>query len=169
MQRTLFGPALSACAVLAASLLLMAVPSNARTITVTAGTPAKVHNVGSLSSATASAGQTFQIVAAEPLSVQGVIVVDQGASGQGHVVAVTPAGKKGKKASIAVQLDWILAVDGQQIPLAASTSPGTPLVFGPVGVFEHNYVKGKDVVVNSDFTFTAFVSSDRTINALNGY
>jgi len=169
MQRTLFGPALSACAALAASLLLTAVPSNARAITVGAGIPVKVHIVGSLSSATASAGQTFQIAAAEPLSVQGVIIVDQGASGQGHVVAVTPAGKKGKKASISVQLDWITAVDGQQIPLAASTSPGTPLVFGPVGVFEHNYVKGKDVVVNSDFTFTAFVSSDRTINALNGY
>ncbi|HLW38653.1 MAG TPA: hypothetical protein VKR99_09515, partial [Candidatus Eremiobacteraceae bacterium] len=136
------------------ALLITTVQSNAAIVTIVGGTPLKVHIVGQLSSASASPGQTFQIVASEPLTVQGLVVASQGAAGQGHVVAATPAGKNGKGGSITVALDWITAVDGQQLPLSATPQStagaektGTAntatavatLVFGPVGLFAHNF------------------------------
>ncbi|MDQ6780684.1 MAG: hypothetical protein M3Z37_05975 [Candidatus Eremiobacteraeota bacterium] len=158
--------------------------ANADAVTIVAGTPLKVHIMGELSSATATPGQTFQIEAAEPLTVQGAIVISQGAPGQGHVVAATPARKSGKGGRLSVQLDWINAVDGQQLQLSATprAESGTnkigtantanavaALVFGPVGLFAHNFVKGKDVVVRADFVFPGYDASDRTVNVINRY
>jgi len=167
----------------AIEILITAAQADAAIVTIVPGTPLKVHVVGSLSSASATVGQTFGIVAAEPMTVQGLVVVSSGATGQGHVVAVTPSGKNGKGGSLSVALDWIPAVDGQQLPLAATpqstagaNKTGTAnsatvvatLVFGPVGLFAHNFVKGKDVVVKPDFVFPAYTGEGRTVNVVNG-
>lgn len=176
---SMFGAPLAA----AIAILITTVQADAAIVTIIPGTPLKVHVVGSLSSASASVGQTFGIVVAEPMTVQGLVVVSPGATGQGHVVAVTPAGKNGKGGSLSVALDWITAVDGQQLPLAATpqstagaNKTGTAnsatvvatLVFGPVGLFAHNFVKGKDVVVKPDFVFPAYTGEGRTVNVVNG-
>lgn len=158
--------------------------ADADAVTIVGGTTLKVHITAELSSASATPGQTFQIEAAEPLTVQGAIVINQGATGQGHVVAAKPAGKSGKGGSLSIQLDWINAVDGQQLQLVATpraergtNKTGTAntanavaaLVFGPVGLFAHNFIKGKDVVVRPDFVFPGYTSGERTVNVINRY
>lgn len=171
MHRFSWGTTLGAFAAFAALVICGATAAQAAPVTIAAGTPVKVHVVDSLSSAIASPGTSFQIVAAEPLIVGGVIVATQGATGRGHVVAVTPAGKKGKQASISVQLDWLIAIDGQQLPLMTTAKPASgsspaSLVFGPGGPFAQNFVKNKDVVVGPDLVFSAYVSTDSTITSV---
>ena len=186
MGRNSYLRSLAAVALAGAFVLALGTQAKAATVTIVPGTALNVHVVGSLSSATASPGETFQIAAAEALLVQGLQVVTPGAVGQGHVVSATPAGKSGKQGNIKVQLDWIYAADGQQIPLTATAravsgdnktgqantaNVAATLIFGPVGLFAHNFVKGKDVVVNSSFVFPAYTGEVRTVSVVtsNGY
>lgn len=114
-----------------------------------------------ISSASSNAGDTFKIVAAQPLLAQGNVAVISGAIGQGHVVSIAPA-KNNKPAALAVQLDWITAVDGQHVPIVA-TKKGDPLIFGAGGPFEKSFSKAKPVTVGPDFVFSAFVNQQRSI------
>lgn len=114
-----------------------------------------------LSSATSSAGDTFKIVAAQAMLSQGNVVIIGGAVGQGHVESITPP-KNGKPAAVAVQLDYITAVDGQHVPLVA-TKKGDPLIFGAGGPYEKQYSKDKPVTVGPDIVFPGFVSQQRYI------
>ena len=139
----------------------------ANAIPLPAGTPVSVHLVDSISSSGSSQGQTFSIVVAEPAVKQGWVLVQKGATGQGHIVAVTPRGKAGHEASIAVQLDWVVAVSGQHVDLTAVKGKTTPLVFGVNGPYASSFQKGKDVTVGPDLVFPGYVSADGvvTVNA----
>jgi hypothetical protein len=134
------------------------------TVPVAAGTGISAHLVDALSSTSSSAGQTFQIVAAAPLVVQGRVVVFQDAHGQGHVVSATPV-KDGHQASVVVQFDWMTAADGTHLPIVASlTSKGTgTLTFGLSGPFAHTFVKGKNVDVGPDLVFPTYIGTDRVV------
>lgn len=134
-------------------------------VPIAAGTTISAHVVAELSSSSSSAGQTFQIVAASPLVVQGRVVVFKDAHGQGHVVSVAPAGKSGHEASVVVQFDWMTAADGTHLPIVAavtSKGPGT-LTFGLGGPFAHDFVKGKNVDVGADLVFPTYLSADRVV------
>ncbi|HXW51584.1 MAG TPA: hypothetical protein VEJ41_06295 [Candidatus Acidoferrales bacterium] len=146
----------------AALLLLGAVSVSYLAIDLNPGDQVSVHldNV-TLSSASSGAGDSFPIVAAQAFLAQGNVAIISGATGQGHVVSVTPP-KNGKPAALAVQLDWITAVDGQHVALWA-TKKGDPLIFGAGGPFEANYSKDKPVTVGPDVVITGFVSQQRTI------
>jgi hypothetical protein len=145
-----------------ASLALGATRISYLAVNVNPGDQISVHIVGTtLSSATSSAGDTFGVVAAQAYLAQGNVAVIAGAVGQGHVVSITPA-KDNKPAALALQVDWITAVDGQQIPLVA-TKDGDPLIFGAGGPYEKNFSKDKPVTVGPDFAFPAFVSQQRYI------
>jgi hypothetical protein len=131
-------------------------------INLNPGDQLSVHIDGTtLSSATSSAGDTFKIVASEAMLSQGNVVVIGGAVGEGHVASVAPP-KNGKPAAVAVQLDWITAVDGQHVPLVA-TKKGDPLIFGAGGPYEKNYAKDKPVTVGPDQVITGYVSQQRYI------
>lgn len=152
-------------AVLVASAVVCCAAANA--IPLAAGTPVSVHVVDTLSSTGSSAGQTFSVVVADPVVKQGWVLAQKGANGQGHVVAVNAAGKGGKEASIAVQLDWVVAVSGEHINLTAIKGKDTPLVFGVKGPYASSFEKGKDITVGPDLVFPGYTSSDRvvTVNA----
>jgi hypothetical protein len=138
------------------------------TVPVPAGTAIVVHLNDSLSSSSASAGQTFEVTVAQPLVLQGWAVAQKGAAGQGHVVAVTRAGTSGKSGSVSVQFDWVTTVSGQQIAVVATKGKSSPLVFSPTeGPFAGNFQKGKDVTAETDLAIPVYTSVDRvvTINA----
>lgn len=153
---------LAALLVAATSVFIAA----ANAIPLPAGTPVSVHLVDSISSSGSSQGQTFSIIVAEPAVKQGWVLVQKGANGQGHIVAVNPVGK-GHEASIAVQLDWVVSVSGQHVDLAAVKGKTTPLVFGVNGSYASNFQKGKDISVGPDLVFPGYVSADQvvTVNA----
>jgi hypothetical protein len=140
----------------------------AYSIPVPAGTTLSVHLINPLSSASASAGQTFAITASAPLLMQGRVVVFVGTPGQGHVVAVNPPTKK-SKASIVVQFDWITATDGKHVTLAGakSTKGFGPLTIGAGGLMADVFAKAKTIDLGTDTVFTAYVDSDQQVTAVS--
>ncbi len=151
-----------ACVTLLATLSIGAGYVGYLAISLEPGDQLSVHVEGTtISSSSSSAGDTFQIVAAQPFVAQGNVAIISGALGQGHIVSIAPA-KNGKPAAVAVQLDWITSVDGQHVPITA-TKKGDPLIFGAGGPYEKNYSTDKPVTVGSDLVFSGFVSQQRTI------
>jgi hypothetical protein len=175
MKNYLAGAACGALAIAFAS------PAGAETISVPGGASVPIRVASTISSSTAKAGQTFQIVAAGPAAVDGWVFVAAGARGEGRVVSVSPAGKSGRQGSMSVQFLTIRGVDGEQIELArtdrsrsgenktgssnAANVAGVVLL-GPVGLFAHNFVKGKDVEITRDTTFTAHVDHAVSVSSM---
>lgn len=167
--------------VLACGLLFSAVRADAATaVRVPGGTIITIHLVSSVSSSTAKPGQTFQIVATTPTVVRGWIVFKKGAPGQGRVVSATPAGKSGRQGSLSIQFEWIYAADGQKVSLAGilrnttgknktgssnTANVAGTILLGPVGLFAHNFVKGKDITVGPDVKFEVYTKNTVTIFA----
>ncbi len=151
-----------ACVTVLAMLSMGASYVSYLAISLQPGDQISVHVEGTtLSSSSSNAGDTFQIVAAEPFLAQGNVAVISGAIGQGHVVSIAPA-KNGKPAVVAIQLDWITSVDGQHVPIAA-TKKGDPLIFGAGGPYEKNYSKDKPVTVGPDLAFMAYVTQQVSV------
>jgi hypothetical protein len=148
------------------------VPNGAR-IVLPAGTPVTVVITNQISSATAKVGDTFEITAKKAVVVGGWVAVEKGAPGQGEILAVTQAGSHGKPGSLGVQMDWIYAADGEKVKLGNqnSTQEGegktgvastmtilSYALLGPLGLFTHNFVKGKDVVVDDTHPLQTYIS-----------
>ena len=150
---------------LAAGAAVFVAAANA--IPLPAGTPVSVHVVDTLSSNGSNAGQSFSVIVADPVVMQGWVLVQKGANGEGHVVAANPVGKGGKEASIAVQLDWVVSVSGEHVKLNAAKGKDTPLVFGVKGAYASSFEKGKDITFGPDLVFPGYTSADRvvTVNA----
>ena len=106
--------------------------------------------------------------------VNGWIVIAKGAPGQGEVISVDRAASHGHAGNLGLKFDYIYGVDGKKIRLtatnktqegdqrggASSTATVTStLLLGPVGLFAHNWVKGRDVTIDSSRTLDAFVDS----------
>jgi hypothetical protein len=142
-------------------------------IVLPGGTPLTVVVTNPISSATAKVGDTFAIAAKENVVVGGWIAIAKGAPGQGEILAVTPAGSHGKPGSLGIQMDWIYAADGEKVKLGNqnSTQEGegktgvastmtilSYALLGPLGLFTHNFVKGKDVVVDDTHPLKTYVS-----------
>ena len=143
-------------------------PARASVVTIVAGTEVKVHVVDKVSSATAKPGDSVAVVAAQQVVVQGLQVVLAGAAGQGHVVAATPLGSHGKRASITIALDWIQAVDGQQLGLAATAGGAANLVFSSTGPFAKTFPKDKEITLTPDFVFSVYTKDERTVHVVTG-
>jgi hypothetical protein len=151
----------------------------AATVTVPGGTTVPVRMTATLSSSTAKAGESFLIAASAPTRVGGAIVIARGATGKGEVVSVSPAGKSGRQGTLSIKFDWISAVDGSRIRLAGinrnaagqnkkgtanTANIASTIVLGPVGLFAHNFVKGKEIVIDPSTTFNA--STGRTVTVV---
>ena len=158
--------------------------ASAATVTVQGGTPISVHLAGPLSSSTATPHQTFRILAAAPLVVNGWVVVQRGAAGEGTVTEATPAGKSGRQGTLSISFDWIYGVDGSKLPLAAlarhtagknktgtanTANVGATLLLGPLGLFAHNFVKGHDVNVPTSHMFKAYLAHTVTVSGSRMY
>jgi hypothetical protein len=154
-------------------------PALADTISVPGGTDVAIHVATTISSSTAKAGETFGIVASEPAVADGVVFVEKGATGKGKIVSVSPAGKSGRQGTLSVQFLTIYGIDGVPIALSSidRTRTGTNktgtsnaanvagvVLLGPVGLFSHNFVKGKDIVLTPDAKFTAHVDHAVTVS-----
>lgn len=154
-----------------------ALPASAATaVTVPAGTKVEVRVANPISSGSAKVGQRFTFQAASPVVVNNRVVIAKGAGGAGSVVKVTKA--QGKSAGeITLQFSTIHAVDGSLVPLSETSSNkgnaekgkastatiAATVVLGPIGLFAHNLVKGKDVTINPSQTFPSWVRSNSTV------
>ncbi|MDH2908532.1 MAG: hypothetical protein PXZ07_00270 [Candidatus Eremiobacteraeota bacterium] len=147
-------------------------PLTAQRVTVPGGTQIAYRVVGSVSSANAKVGDTFPIRVVHNVVVDSWIVIARGATGKGEVISVDRAGPHGHAGSLKVRTDWIYGVDGNKIQLTdqdrtahgrsekgkASTLTVVSAVFlGIPGLFAHNFVRGKDVTIDRNHTYHAFV------------
>jgi len=144
------------------------------TIAIPDGTLVHVRLVDRVSSASAKVGDTFAFVAADNVVVGGWIVVAKGALGQGEVATVDRAGPHGHAGTLGIQFNWILASDAEKLHLTSQRDPqqgmdrgrtsraltvASTLLLGIPGLFAHNFVHGKDVVIDGTMTtLDAFTS-----------
>ena len=165
----------SSLALAVAAICLTLAPAVAATgsrITVPGGTPVTLRFVDTVDSGTANVGDTFEFKADDNVVVNGFVVIARGAAGHGTVTSVDRAGSHGHAGNLGIRLDYVYAVDGEKIRLdsvkknksgesnagaSSTTTIASTLLLGPVGLFAHNWVKGKNVVLDSGKTVTAFV------------
>lgn len=151
-----------------------AAPSGAP-VPVPAGTPIKISVVEQIASNTAHTGDKFQFKALDDVALDGWIVVAKNALGEGEVVSAEGAGGNGHPGKMQLQFNWIYGADGLKLKLsdvpssangdaakgAASTAAiASYLVLGPLGLFAHNFVHGRDIVVAPDRKIDVYVAQN---------
>jgi hypothetical protein len=139
------------------------------------GTTVTVALLEAISSGTAHEGDQIGIVARKAVRVNGSILIAEGANGHATVTSVEGSGGNGSGGKLAISIDWIDAVDGGKVKLtqtnhasesgdtkgAASTATiATYLLLGPLGLFAHNFVHGRDATIDTKKNFTVFVDHD---------
>jgi hypothetical protein len=95
----------------------------AAVVTLAANTPIIVHLTAAISSQTANAGDAFQFTVADDVISNGTVVIAKGATGSGHVAAVTPAKVRfmsSKPGSLTLAYDWVTGVDGTKIAVSGN-------------------------------------------------
>lgn len=145
------------------------------TVLVPGGTSVTVSLSEPISSSTANVNDQVGIVVKKEIDVNGYEVVAANANGHATVTNVQHAGGNGSGGKLALSVDWIYSVDGGKIALSSTNhasedgdqkgaaSTATLLswaLLGPIGFFAHNFVRGKDVTIGTDKTFTVFVDHD---------
>lgn len=137
---------------------------------IPAGTMFPVRLLTRLSSANARVGDVFGVEVLQDVIVDEAVVIPVGAFGQGRVAEVEAAKGWGKGGTLRISLDYVLAVDGQRVPVEANErtagrdqevfSAGTVagvIFLGPLWLFAPATAKGKNVVLPADTQFYVMV------------
>jgi hypothetical protein len=139
------------------------------------GTTVTVSLSEPLSSSTAQVDDQIAIVVKKPVVVHGILFIPQGANGHATVTAAEHSSGNGSGGKLAITIDWVYAVDGGKIKLsqtnhasetgdskgASSTATiATYLLLGPLGLFAHNFVHGRDVSITTKQNFVVFVDHE---------
>ena len=135
-----------------------------------------------LASNSATTGEVFGIhSAADVYSADGSrVIILKGAPGRGEVESVDAAGGNGHGGKVTLQFDWIVAADGSKIPLsntpssneggdnkggASTATIATYLLLGPLGLFAHNFVRGRDAQIDTKTKLTGYVDHTVRVNS----
>jgi hypothetical protein len=132
-----------------------------------------------ISSATAEQGQQVQLSVTEPVKVNGVVVIPQGAPILGTIVLAQEKKTMGRAGKLDFSVDKVRAADGEYIPLrytmqkkagegkGTSTgimTAGAAVLFWPAAPF-FLLRKGKDVTINKGIVLEVFTDQDHSIGA----
>lgn len=149
-------------------------------VVVPGGTVVQVSLTEPISSATANVNDQVAVVVKKEVDVNGWVVIPAGSTGHATVTTVEHAGSNGSGGKLSMSVDWVYSADGGMIQLSstnhASESGDTKgaastatllswVLLGPVGFFAHNFVRGRDVTISTDKTFTVFVDHNTHIQA----
>lgn len=94
--------------------------SRTETVTIPQGTPVAIRLQNSISSASATSGDRFDFVLAEPLVVNGKTIAAAGANGVGRVVAARQSGRLHNAGYLRLALASV-EVEGKQVPVQSSS------------------------------------------------
>jgi hypothetical protein len=148
---------------------LIAAPQFALAVQVPVGTQVPVQVMETVSPAQVNMGSIVPITAAGDVTVNGKVVVRQGATGTAEVVRVEKKGAIGKPASLMIEVKSIGAVDGQTIRLSGSKSiegedkQTKVLIIGIVLCLPYLLAKGGDAVIASGSVINATVAVNADI------
>jgi hypothetical protein len=144
------------------------------------GTKLRLRLDQTLSSATADEGQTVELSVTEPVTVDGVVVIQEGSRATGTVVMAQEKRRMGRAGKLDFSVDRVRAVNGQWLPVrytltkkqgdskAVSTgviTAGVAVVFWPAAPFvlmRH----GKDTTINKGTAFEVFIDGNHNMNAV---
>jgi len=144
-------------------------------VAVPSGTPVKISLIEQIASNTAHAGDKIHFKAIEPVVVDGWVIVASGAIGEGEIISAEGAGGNGHPGKMQLQFNWIYGADDLKIKLsdvpensngegakggASTAAIASYLVLGPLGLFAHNFVHGKDVIVKTDQKIQVYVAQN---------
>jgi hypothetical protein len=127
------------------------------------------------SSATAKEGDQIAIRVVKEVDVGGWLVIPADSPGHATVATVEQAGSNGHGGQLGITIDWVYGQDGGKIRLSATNhasengqqtgaaSTATILSYvllGPLGLFAHNFVRGRNVTIDTKQIFSVFVDRD---------
>jgi hypothetical protein len=145
------------------------------------GTTVAVSLAEPISSRSAKMGDIVPIVVSNEVDAGGFVVIPKGSSGEGTVSLVDQAGGNGHGGKLGLTMNWVYSADHGKVLLsdtnhsagagsdqkgAASTATIlTYVLLGPLGLFAHNFVHGKDVTIDTTRVFKVFVDHDVHVQA----
>lgn len=135
------------------------------------GTVVRIRLNESLDSRISKIGDMVNLESAEDVMVDGTVVIKRGAPAKGVISVVSPAGLLGKKGQLDFTIDYVSAVNGENIRLRfMSSSAGKSRIGGAVAgalVLSPLFllVKGKNITVEKDKEFTVYVDKDYEFTA----
>lgn len=162
-----------------ASVALLVGQMGAAQIVIPNGTKLTCRLEQTISSATADEGQQVQLSVTEPVKVNGVVVIPQGAPVIGTIVLAQAKKSMGRAGKLDFSVDKVRAGDGEYIPLrytmqkkagegkGTSTgimTAGAVVLFWPAAPFLLMR-KGKDVTINKGIVLEVFTDQDHAIGA----
>ena len=130
-----------------------------------------------ISSATADEGQQVQLSVTEPVKLNGVVVIPQGAPVIGTIVMAQQKKSLGRAGKLDFSVDKVRSADGEYIPLrytmqkkagegkGTSTgimTAGAVILFWPAAPFLLMR-KGKDVTINKGIVLEVFTDQDHAV------
>ncbi len=150
-------------------------------VLVGGGTSVEVSLSESVSSNSAKVGDIVPITVDKEVDASGFVVIPKGANGEATVTLVDHAGGNGHGGKLGIAMNWVFSADHGKILLsdvnhaagAGSSKKGasstatilTYVLLGPLGLFAHNFVRGKDVTIPTTKDFHVFVDHDIHVNA----
>jgi hypothetical protein len=145
------------------------------------GTNVDVSLAEPISSRSANVGDTLPIVVDQEVDASGFVLIPKGSNGEAAVTLVDHSGGNGHGGKLGIQMNWVYSTDHGKVLLsnvnhasgedtdqkgAASTATILSYVLlGPLGLFAHNFVHGKDVTIPTTQVFKVFVDHDVHIQA----
>ena len=148
--------------------------SFAETITIPDGTKLRVKLDQTISSGTATEGQTVELSVTDAFKVNDAVVIPEGARVTGTVVMAQEKRRMGRAGKLDFSVDRVRAVDGEWVPLRYSANKkigdshatrngiitaGVAVVFWPAAPFVL-LAKGKDVTINKGVIFDVFTDQN---------
>lgn len=156
---------------------------NVEKVVIPAHTLVKIRLLGRLDSATSRVGDTVTYRVVEDVRAGRKVVIPAGTVGTGRVTEVAAAGPMGKSGRINVDFGQLSAIDGTPVPvqvgekataenqtstaLATGASIAGVLLLGPVGLVGGYFVRGKDVVIETNTEFYIEVSQEVEVAGLS--
>jgi hypothetical protein len=156
---------------------LIAFAQSAQRIRLEEGTQVRLKLLEPLTSATAKVGQVVSFEVLDEIRIGEGLVIAEGAAAWGTIVEAEGKRFMGRAGKLALQIEYVKAVDGTKVPMRASnqTSQGkgkgvaTGVAVGATAVFFWPaaplflLMKGKQAEIPKGFHVTAFVDGDRLI------
>ena len=138
-------------------------------VTLADGTEIILRLLKSVSSATSKVEERVSFETAQDVMADGVVVIEEGAPAWGKVIQAKPKKSFGRSGKLDFTIDYVKAVDGQNLSLRSTREIKGDDSYGKAGVITilggplGFLVKGKDVEIDAGTEYTIFINEDRTI------
>ena len=137
--------------------------SIAAEITIRAGTIVPLKLDQTISSETATAGQTVKFIAIQDVTVDGVVVIKAGSDVVGEIAHSQKTGSFGKEGNLHLVVRHAIAVDNTRVPLRASLSQEGDERMA-LSFLICPFIKGTSSMIKAGTETKAYVDYDIRIN-----